>query len=164
MKYLPRSLEKLRVEISAPGFRPIKNFLLLFPIKIVRNGEHYFNAKYRICSDYELNDFFYIWEEAATGRCYLYFEGKERKLVIINLSLIFFLVGNFLIDIIYYSIGLAFLLNKIIWTVRLIKWSAAIVEGVYLNLWRMELICMSFMHNQSYSLTQTHSKSSSVPL
>ena len=60
MKYLPRSLEKLRVEISAPGFRPIKNFLLLFPIKIVRNGEHYFNAKYRICSDYELNDFFYI--------------------------------------------------------------------------------------------------------
>ena len=34
--------------------------------------------------------------------------------MIINLSLIFFLVVNFLIDIIYDSIGLAFLLNKII--------------------------------------------------
>ena len=56
---------------------------------------------------------------------------------------------NFLIDIIYYSIGLAFLLNKIIWTVRLIKWTAAIVKGVYLNFGRMELICMTFMHNQS---------------
>ena len=40
-------------------FRPITIFAS-FSYKIVRNGEHYFNAKYRICSDYELNDFFYI--------------------------------------------------------------------------------------------------------
>lgn len=124
-----RSMKKLGWHFSQ------QRIFASFSYKIVRNGEHYFYAKYRICSDYELNDFFYIWEEAATGRCYLYFEGKERKLVIINLSLIFFLVVNFLIDIIYYSIGLAFLLNKIIWTVRFIKWTAAIVKGVvYLNL------------------------------